>query len=67
MTVIAVDEVVDEVSYVDENITAAQIHAKQYIATSGAKPSRGEKEEDYVTRIASIMFGGSEARKTRRT
>ena len=62
---IAVHEVVDEVPYVDENFAAAQTRAKQYIATSGAKPSRGETEEGYVTRIASIMFGGSEARNFR--
>lgn len=65
MTLIAVHEVVDEVPYVDENFAAAQTRAKQYIATSGAKPSRGETEEGYVTRIASIMFGGSEARNFR--
>ena len=65
MTLIPVDEVVDEVPYVDENISAAQTRAKQYIATSGAKPSRGETEEEYVIRIASIMFGGSETRRLR--
>ena len=65
MMLIAVDDVVDEVPYVDENIAAAQVRAKQYITTCGAIPSRGESEEEYVNRIASIMFGESEARKLR--
>ena len=65
MMLIPVDEVVDEVPYVDENISAAQIRAKQYIVSSGAKPSRGETVEEYALRIASIMFGGNETRKLR--
>jgi hypothetical protein len=65
MMLIAVDDVVDEVPFVDENIAAAQVRAKQYMATCGAKPSRGETEDEYVNRIASIMFSGNDTRKTR--
>ena len=65
MTLIVVDEVVDEVPSVDENFAAAQMRAKLYNATSGAIPNRGETEEEYLNCIEGIMFGENEARKTR--
>ncbi len=61
MMLIAVHEVADEVPSVDGRSN----NAKQCIATSGAKPSRRETEVGYVSRIASTMFGGSEARHFR--
>ena len=49
----------------EETADDALLRARAYLQKHRVKPFRGEDNEAYVARIASIMFEGKKARKTR--